>query len=207
MEPLKLEAAAPVLSLNQLQIETIGPVVVQEQMAEIGIGSIGQPHITQLAARHEADFRDMLLNLDQPSRSIRFDGVVSDDCLVRHSRCAFSSAAWIAGAFVDETLRGVVEVYDIGDSRTVEAAFLVERTWRRRGLGSALLRAALQWAAETDPPIMMASEFGWSRKYLKPGDEVTVTVWPSKAGAPRGFLAKLVTSDGRVTDHSEQPQQ
>jgi hypothetical protein len=64
-----------------------------------------------------------------------------------------------------------------------------------------------EWAAETDPPIMMASRFGWSRKYLKPGDEVTVTVWPSKAGAPRGFLAKLVTSDGRVTDHSEQPQQ
>ncbi len=64
-----------------------------------------------------------------------------------------------------------------------------------------------EWAAETDPPIMMANRFGWSRKYLKPGDEVTITVWPSKAGAPRGFLAKLVTSDGRVTDHSEQPQQ
>jgi len=64
-----------------------------------------------------------------------------------------------------------------------------------------------EWAAETDPPIMMASRFGWSRKYLKPGDEVTITVWPSKAGAPRGFLARLVTSDGRVTDHSEQPQQ
>jgi|ERR1700686_1861605 GNAT superfamily N-acetyltransferase len=168
MEPLKLEAAAPVLSLNQLQIETIGPVVVQEQMAEIGIGSIGQPHITQLAARHEADFRDMLLNLDQPSRSIRFDGVVSDDCLVRHSRCAFSSAAWIAGAFVDETLRGVVEVYDIGDSRTVEAAFLVERTWRRRGLGSALLRAALQWAAETDRIMlrMVFSRHNWPMRKL-----------------------------------------
>jgi hypothetical protein len=33
-----------------------------------------------------------------------------------------------------------------------------------------------EWAAETDPPIMMASRFGWSRKYLKPGDEVMVTV-------------------------------
>jgi hypothetical protein len=64
-----------------------------------------------------------------------------------------------------------------------------------------------EWAAETDPPIMMANRFAWSRKYLKPGDEVTITVWPSKAGAPRGFLAKLVTADGRVTDHSEQPQQ
>ena len=64
-----------------------------------------------------------------------------------------------------------------------------------------------EWAAETDPPIMMGARYSWSRKYLKPGDEVTITVWPSKVGAPRGFLAKLVTSDGRVTDHSEQPQQ
>jgi hypothetical protein len=64
-----------------------------------------------------------------------------------------------------------------------------------------------EWAAETDPPMMMERRFQWSRHYLKPGDEVTVTVWPSKVGAPRGFLAKLVTADGRVTDHSDQPRE
>jgi len=61
------------------------------------------------------------------------------------------------------------------------------------------------WAAETDPPIMMENRFQWNRRYLKAGDEVTVTVWPSKAGAPRGFLAKLVRADGTITDHSDQP--
>ena len=61
-----------------------------------------------------------------------------------------------------------------------------------------------EWGAETDPPITMTNRFGWSRSYLKAGDEVTVTVWPSKAGAPRGFLAKLVTADGKVTDHTQQ---
>ena len=69
-----------------------------------------------------------------------------------------------------------------------------------------------RWAAETDPPLMMNRRYGWNRNYLKVGDEVTVTVWPSKAGAPRGFLAKVVTADGKVTDHSgelppEQPGQ
>jgi hypothetical protein len=64
-----------------------------------------------------------------------------------------------------------------------------------------------EWAAETDPPIMMERRFQWNRHYIKPGDEVTVTVWPSKVGAPRGFLAKLVTADGRVTDHAEQPRE
>jgi hypothetical protein len=64
-----------------------------------------------------------------------------------------------------------------------------------------------EWAAETDPPIMLERRYGWSRKYVKAGDEVTVTVWPSKVGAPRGFLAKLVTADGKILDHTEQPQQ
>ena len=64
-----------------------------------------------------------------------------------------------------------------------------------------------EWGAETDSPIVMERRFQWSRRYLKAGDEVTVTVWPSKTGAPRGFLAKLVTADGKVTDHSDQPRE
>jgi hypothetical protein len=64
-----------------------------------------------------------------------------------------------------------------------------------------------EWGAETDPPIMLERRYGWSKRYLKAGDEVTVTMWPSKVGASRGFLAKLVTADGKVLDHSEQPQQ
>jgi hypothetical protein len=57
------------------------------------------------------------------------------------------------------------------------------------------------WAAETDPPATM-TRYGWNKNYLKVGDEVTVTIWPSKVGAPRGFLAKLVKADGTVTDHT-----
>jgi hypothetical protein len=61
-----------------------------------------------------------------------------------------------------------------------------------------------EWGAETDPPSTMIDRYGWSRSYLKTGNEVTVTLWPSKVGAPRGFLAKLVTADGKVTDHTQQ---
>jgi hypothetical protein len=65
----------------------------------------------------------------------------------------------------------------------------------------------VEWGVETDPPIMLENRYGWSKKYVKAGDQVTVTLWQSKAGAPRGFLAKLVTADGKVLEHSEQPQQ
>jgi hypothetical protein len=61
----------------------------------------------------------------------------------------------------------------------------------------------VNWAAETDPPSTM-TRYGWNKNYLKVGDKVTVTVWPSKVGAPRGFMAKLVKADGTVTDHTGQ---
>jgi hypothetical protein len=60
------------------------------------------------------------------------------------------------------------------------------------------------WGAETDSPIVMERRYQWNRHFLNPGDKVTVTLWPSKVGAPRGFMAKLVRPDGSITDHSGQ---
>ena len=57
----------------------------------------------------------------------------------------------------------------------------------------------VSWGGETYAPVIMARN-GWSRSSLKPGDKVTMTVYPSKAGAPRGFLEKMVFPDGKVTD-------
>ena len=61
----------------------------------------------------------------------------------------------------------------------------------------------VHWIAETDPPSGM-TRYGWNKSYLKAGEKVTVTVWPSKTGAPRGFMAKVVKGDGTVTDHTGQ---
>ena len=52
---------------------------------------------------------------------------------------------------------------------------------------------------ETYSPFVMLEQ-GWDKHSFKAGDEVTVTVWPSKVGSPRGFLAKIVSPDGKVTD-------
>lgn len=57
----------------------------------------------------------------------------------------------------------------------------------------------VNWGAETYAPVVMARS-GWTSSGLKPGDKVTITVYPSKAGAPRGFLEKIVFPDGKVTD-------
>jgi hypothetical protein len=55
------------------------------------------------------------------------------------------------------------------------------------------------WGAESYSPAVMARS-GWDHRTLKTGDKVTITLWPSKIGTPRGFLAKVVHPDGHVTD-------
>jgi len=56
---------------------------------------------------------------------------------------------------------------------------------------------AVSWGAETANPASLAKN-GWTRNSMKPGDEITVTMWPSKAGTPRGFLLKIVLPNGQV---------
>jgi len=57
----------------------------------------------------------------------------------------------------------------------------------------------VSWGAETYAPVIMARS-GWTATSLKAGDKVTITVFPSKVNAPRGFLEKMVFPDGKVTD-------
>lgn len=53
------------------------------------------------------------------------------------------------------------------------------------------------WAAECGG-VYYWSSFGFKRNSLKPGDQITITVSPSRAGTPLGVLYKLVMPDGKV---------
>lgn len=54
----------------------------------------------------------------------------------------------------------------------------------------------VHWVAETHPPGMLRLG-GWNKNTLKPGDQITVIVNPSKAGTPIGDLSNIVLPDGR----------
>ena len=56
----------------------------------------------------------------------------------------------------------------------------------------------VSWSAETSSPTSMVGEHGWNRNTVKVGDEVTVTVLPSRAGTPAGLLYKVIAADGKV---------
>jgi hypothetical protein len=52
------------------------------------------------------------------------------------------------------------------------------------------------WVASTEPAGVML-ERGWTRRSLKPGDEVTVYIFAAKNGATVGNLQKIVMADGK----------
>lgn len=62
----------------------------------------------------------------------------------------------------------------------------------------------VNWGAETHPTnFMIRNEVNgvhvpWDAMTLKRGDKVTITLFPSLAGTPRGLLAKVVDASGKV---------
>ncbi|MGU3536504.1 N-acetyltransferase family protein [Methylobacterium sp. A54F] len=85
------------------------------------------------------------LRLDPETRANRFMGAVSERGVRAYAEQAATAEGLAFGAFVDGTLRGLGELRPGGPRRLgrplggeAEAAFAVERGFRRRGLGSAL---------------------------------------------------------------------
>jgi GNAT superfamily N-acetyltransferase len=94
-------------------------------------------------------FRDHLLRLDAKSRHDRFAMAVSDEFLLRYAERCFGIDDVIYGFYADGVLRGAGELRAVGNNivgGSVEAAFSVEREWRRRGVGTELMSRILRAA-------------------------------------------------------------
>ena len=55
----------------------------------------------------------------------------------------------------------------------------------------------VRWTGEFSSTATMMSE-GLSRDTFKPGDPLTVTFMPAKAGTPQGLVIRIVRPDGKV---------
>ena len=58
----------------------------------------------------------------------------------------------------------------------------------------------VNWGAETHSPVVCENQDGWSKSTLKPGDKITISVFPSKIGTDRGLLAKIVLNGKVIID-------
>lgn len=105
--------------------------------------------IRRLLPADASTFREHLLRLDPESRYDRFGMAVSDDFLKQYAeRCARLDDV-MYGFFVDGALRGAAELRRItgrDGARFAEAAFSVERPWRRLGVGREMMRRIVRAA-------------------------------------------------------------
>ena len=100
--------------------------------------------LRRLHAGDMAAFKAHLFRLDPASRHDRFSCAVSDAYLERYAGKFFGPGDVVYGFFVDAVLRGAGELRQTEAPRlfrdgSAEAAFSVEKPWRRGGAGSALM--------------------------------------------------------------------
>jgi GNAT superfamily N-acetyltransferase len=119
--------------------------------------------------------RDHLLRLDRTSRHDRFHGFIDDSFIRRYAeRCANDGTVIIA-YFEDGVVRGAAELHPPEQSPDAqpEIAFSVERSARRKGVGSTLFRKLIVEArakgysslrittgAQNDAMRALANKFG-----------------------------------------------
>jgi GNAT superfamily N-acetyltransferase len=89
------------------------------------------------------------VGLDRRSRWSRFAHAANDSSLLTHAQNALGAGACAFGAYVEDELRGFVDLYRCAPQKCFEAGVVVHQDWRRRGLGWALLHAAIQWVNQT----------------------------------------------------------
>ena len=92
-----------------------------------------------------AAYRDHLLRLDETDRIARFLAPTPDSVIRRHVDTIDLPWTLMIGAFIDGTLRGVVELCGsrADNMRCVELAVSVERAFQNTGAGSELVRRAV----------------------------------------------------------------
>jgi hypothetical protein len=91
--------------------------------------------------------------------------------------------------------------YDYAATKTVKG-IVTEWTWSNP---HCLLKVdskddkgnVTHWIFETNSPVDLLHA-GWTSTSVKPGDEVTVDLMPTKNGAPVGRVRKVVLADGTV---------
>jgi GNAT superfamily N-acetyltransferase len=125
-------------------------------------------NIRVLGQEDEDELCRIFLTLEPSARYSRFGRAASDASMVDHAKRSLANADWIVGAFIGERIRGVVEIYGGEPSAYFEAAFVVEREWRRLGLGWGLLQAAIQKASgcEANTLRMVFSRHNWPMRKL-----------------------------------------
>lgn len=138
-----------------------------------------------------------LLRLGPEDRRARFHSALSDRSVIAYSRGLDWNKAWVFGAFIDGTLRGVGELIPLDRPGEAELSISVEKPYQQAGLGKRLMLALILAARRTgmntvriiyirdnDRMRALANDVG-ARSAMAPGImEGVVTIPRTPAWAP-----------------------
>jgi GNAT superfamily N-acetyltransferase len=105
-----------------------------------------QPVLGWLDARHRAAIAEHLRRLDSEERARRFGREMPDAAVATYADGVDFGTQWLIGAFsFDQRLVALAHASPVraGRDGTLYAAFSVDRAYRRRGIGRALLCAVV----------------------------------------------------------------
>lgn len=122
------------------------------------------------AARLDVDdapkFQRFLMRLDRDSLYRRFGHALGAEAVRRHAVKALTDSVWTFGVSDGGDLRGVIELYTCATDRTLDAALVVEKGWRRRGLAWALLQHARASACTGNTILLAFARDNWPMRAL-----------------------------------------
>jgi GNAT superfamily N-acetyltransferase len=100
------------------------------------------------------------------------------------------SARWIAGAYVANELTGFVSTRDGLFDGCVETTLFVRIRWRRQGIGTFLLKAAMEWALTNEASALrlVCERKDWPMRHFaeKCGARLDLTFGQIVADIPLG---------------------
>lgn len=109
----------------------------------------GKLRLRGLSGRDRPLHTAHLLRLTPEDRRARFHSAIGDHAVIAYSRGLDWRHAWVFGAFVDGTLRGVSELVPLQARAEAELSVSVEKPYQHLGIGKMLLLALILAARRT----------------------------------------------------------
>jgi GNAT superfamily N-acetyltransferase len=105
------------------------------------------PVLQHLGACSRGEILKLLRGSGQPGCPEPHLGEITPQDYDDASRIAPPAARWIAGVYLAEELTSFVQACDSPFDGRVETTLFVDVKWRRQGIGTLLLKAAMDWAS------------------------------------------------------------
>jgi GNAT superfamily N-acetyltransferase len=106
----------------------------------------GPTTVRPLGAAELEAFLGHMTRLDAGARALRFCAGVDDYFILSHCLAMVVARTSLVGALVGDEVRGAAEVEVDDDGEVGEVYLTVEREWRGQGIGTALMRTAVEEA-------------------------------------------------------------